>query len=389
MRQRNVAAVDNPTRRPFLRSVLLTGVTVVIFLLMGAGLSGIFTRELGVRATLVAVAAAAIPLAVVVPTYLWLDRYEAEPLRLQLFAFGWGALVAPVVALVLNTGSLMALRDLGILHAETVEAVYVAPMIEESLKGLAILFILWFHRHELDSLVDGLVYAGLVGAGFAFSENVLYLGKSLVEGDTEALTAVFLLRGVLGPFAHPLFTSCIGLAIGLATVVRPLLGRVALIVGGWVVAVLLHGVWNLAATSGISGYLAVYGVVQVPLFLGYLGFLTWARRREGRLIARHLAPYADAGWLGHEEVRMLASMPLRRSARQWARRMGGTRGLRAMRAFQDAASELALLRARMVRGVADAQAPAAEERLLRSVSVSRGVLFPVAIPTRAWPGARG
>ena len=37
------------------------------------------------------------------PTFLWLDRYEAEPTRYRVFAFLWGALVAVVGAFFLNT----------------------------------------------------------------------------------------------------------------------------------------------------------------------------------------------------------------------------------------------------------------------------------------------
>ena len=162
-----------------MRSVLATGLVLVLFLLTAAALASVFKAELGLRAALVGAAAAARPLAVVVPTYLWLDRFEAEPLRLKAFAFGWGALVAPLVALVLNSTSLSVLRDIGVDHAASVEAVYLAPVVEESVKGLAILLILWFQRRELDGVVDGLVYAGLAGAGFAFTENILYLGQGL------------------------------------------------------------------------------------------------------------------------------------------------------------------------------------------------------------------
>ena len=381
------AGVTNPTRRPLLRSVLVTGLVVVLFLLTAAALASVFKAELGLRAALVGAAAAALPLAVVVPTYLWLDRFEAEPLRLKAFAFGWGALVAPLVALALNTTSLSVLRDIGVDHAASVEAVYLAPVVEESVKGLAVLLILWFRRRELDGVVDGVVYAGLAGAGFAFTENILYLGQGLASGGAGELTSVLVLRGVLGPFAHPLFTSCLGVAIGLAALRRSAVAGTLLVVLGWLVAVFLHGMWNLAATSGLQGYVVVYLLVQVPLFIGYLAFLRGAQAREGRLIGAHLLPYADAGWLTREEVRMLSSIPLRRSARTWAKSAGGGRGLRAMRTYQDSASELALLRARMLRVGADPTSLGAQEQLLRAVAVSRGVLFPPTAPVAARLGA--
>jgi hypothetical protein len=58
-----------------------------------------------------------------------------------------------------------------------------------------------------------------------------------------------------------------------------------------------------------------------------------------------------------------------------------------MRTYQDSASELALLRARMLRVGADPEAQQAQELLLRAIAVSRGVLFPPTAPVAARPGA--
>ena len=58
-------------------------------------------------------------------------------------------------------------------------AAVVAPITEEGAKGLFILLLLWFRRRVIDGVLDGIVYAGLVGVGFAFTENILYLGARL------------------------------------------------------------------------------------------------------------------------------------------------------------------------------------------------------------------
>ncbi len=94
---------------------------------------------------------------------------------------------------------------------------------------------------------------------------------------------------------------------------------------GWLVAVTLHGLWNLSAVAGLRGFVSAYVVLQVPIFLAAVAFALWARRREGRLIGRHLVVYAETGWLTPAEVQMLASMPARRRARALARasRRGG------------------------------------------------------------------
>ena len=45
------------------------------------------------------------------------------------------------------------------------------------------MLLLFFRRHELDGILDGIVYAGMVGIGFAFTENILYLASAYVGDD--------------------------------------------------------------------------------------------------------------------------------------------------------------------------------------------------------------
>ena len=136
----------------------------------------------------------------------------------------------------------------------------------------------------------------------------------------------------------------------------------------------LHGLWNLSAIAGLRGFVSAYVVLQVPIFLAALAFALWSRRREGRLIGRHLGVYAETGWLTPGEVQMLASMPARRQARALARSRGGRTSERAMRAFQEAASELALLRERMTRAAAGPDAQDTERELLGRLAVDRRAL---------------
>jgi hypothetical protein len=258
----------------------------------------------------------------------------------------------------------------------TAASVVIAPVVEETLKGLAVLIVFLVRRREFDGVVDGIVYAGMAGIGFAFIENVLYLGRALVDTGTTGAVFVFLLRCVVSPFAHPLFTGAIGVGIGVAArshkvwvwIVAPLLG--------WVVAVLLHAAWNLSASSGLAGFSAAYALFQVPVFAAFILLAIMARRREGRLIATHLTVYGSTGWLSPQEIAMLSSLPARRDARSWAQRTGGPDARRAMRDFQELGSELAFLRERMVHGTAPDDARTQEYALLAAMSALRGGFVP-------------
>jgi len=336
-----------------------SGLLTVVSVSSGTGVPGLVTGFV----------LATVPVLVVVPSLLWLDRFEAEPTSLLLLAFTWGALVATFVALIVNSYSLILLQQAG--ENMSAAAVLVAPWVEETAKGSAVVLVLLVRRREFDGVVDGIVYAGLAGAGFAFTENALYLGRALQESGTSGLAVTFVLRCLFGPFAHSLFTMATGIGIGIAVTTRRRPLRFVAPLVGWLCAVGLHALWNLSAVAGFRGFVTLYVLVQVPIFLAAVGFALWARRRERRLIGRHLDAYASSGWFTPAEVRMLTSVGERRRARAWAAGMSGSRGRRAMGAFQTAATELAFLRDRATRGTAPADVREIERDLLREVATDR------------------
>jgi RsiW-degrading membrane proteinase PrsW (M82 family) len=361
-------------RRPQMRTTLLWVAVVVV--LVGSALLSLtaITRETGTLGLLTGAVLAAVPVFPVVATFLWLDRYEAEPPSLLALAFAWGAGVSTFGALVINTASLVAIRNAGgdMTHA----AVFVAPFVEEAFKGAAVVLILLMRRREFDGVVDGIVYAGMSGIGFAYVENVLYLGRTLADDGGGGTVFVFLLRCVVSPFAHPLFTAATGIGIGVAVRARGPLLKVVAPIAGYLVAVVLHGAWNWSAASGLAGFREAYVSLQLPVFIAFISLALVARRREGKLVAQHLDIYGQTGWLTQQEVAMLASLPARREARDWAQRTGGAPAKRAMRDFQELGSELAFLRERMARGTAAPDAPTTEYAMLATLSTLRARFLP-------------
>jgi hypothetical protein len=228
-------------------------------------------------------------------------------------------------------------------------------------KGAFLVGLLVLHGREFDGVVDGVVYAGIVAAGFAFTENILYFGRAFVTdgllGSGGGVLATLLARGVLAPFAHPFYTAMIGIAVGLAAGRRNPAFRVVVVVVGYLLAVLLHALWNGAATLfGGTAFLGVYGYVMVPVFLGLIGLVVWQRYREQHTIAAYVPAFARAGWVAPSEVPLLASMAGRREWRRKVRERSGRAAARAVGEYQAAVTELAFLGARMERGTAGAGA---------------------------------
>ena len=364
-----------------LRRWLLAGFLAVLMSLAGLMVLGTVTSPTGVVGFLIGLTLAALPVPVVLGALRWLDRYEPEPRGLLIFAFFWGATVAALAAATLNTASAVAIaRTGGEAQGMAATAVLVAPWVEEAAKGLAVLLVFWFRRREIDGVVDGIVLAGLAGLGFAFTENVLYFGRAFLAGGEElgitggifAVGITFVLRGVLSPFAHPLFSAMLGIGVGLAATTRSALLRWSAPLGGYLLGVTLHATWNWASLSGLVGFFTGYLAIMVPAFALTIAVATWARRREGTVVSRYLPAYVHAGWLDPRDVPMVASMSRRKQAQRWIEGAYGRKGLAALRAFQHAATELAFLRARVDRGHDVPDFARRERELLTEMTAARG-----------------
>lgn len=320
----------------------------------------------GLAATTAGLLLALVPLTIVLAGVMWLDRWEPEPKVLLLVALLWGAGVATLSSLVLNTGTQQWIYEAtgDARSASILTAVIGAPVWEELTKGIGVLLLFLLRREHFDGPVDGVVYAATVAAGFAFTENILYLAS-----NANFVWVVFVMRGLLSPFAHLIFTACIGIAIGMAA--RS--GRSAAVFVafpvGLVGAMGLHALWNGSAMLG-NDFLWMYFVIQVPLFIAVVALMVWLRRQEADVIRARLGEYAQAGWFAPHEVQMLASMRMRSQARTWAAGYGD-RAKEAMKRFQRDATSLAYLRQRQLTGRSDLRHSASEHELLNKLTEDR------------------
>lgn len=362
-----------------------TAFTVVVTVLTALGalaMAGVLALTGAPTSLAVGVALAALPVGPLVACFLWLDRYEPEPRSLLIMALAWGAFVATASALVLQTvGVVLTSGD------PVFAGVIAAPVTEEAMKGLFILLLLWFRRHELDGILDGLVYAGMVGIGFAFTENILYLSSAYLgedgqPGGISGAVALFVVRGVFSPFAHPLFTAFIGVGVGVAVSSPRTAVRVIAPLLGFAGAVGAHAAWNGSVfIGGGEGFIATYLLLMVPAFLLMVGFAIWARSREAQVLTRALADCAGRGFLHAAEIPWLVSLSARRAARRHAATAGGEEGLRTMRDYQQHAVELGFLHHRFLRGTAPVDFAARGQHHVDALAALR--------PALLWPGAPG
>lgn len=237
-----------------------------------------------VPALTISLIAAVVPAVLYFLLFYWADRYEREPLRLSIAAFVWGAVPAIILSVFGELYLSVALVQGG--GTETgafLERITIVPIVEEVIKGAALLGLyVWFYS-EFDNVLDGLLYGVIVGLGFAMSENFLYFLGAIGESGYSSLSTVIFLRAILFGLNHAFYTSLIGIGFGLArNETRPML-RILYPLVGLVAAIVIHSVHNLGISMmAYNQFSILFSVILA--FLGVLGLvvvirLTWGYER--------------------------------------------------------------------------------------------------------------
>lgn len=229
----------------------------------------------------------------------WLDRYEKEPKLLLGAAFIWGVVIAGGGAYILNTAVGIGVYSItGSASAADFSTTSIAaPIIEEALKGLAVLAIFFMFRKEFDSILDGIVYGGITAMGFAAIENVLYIYRNgFQESGWEGFWTLVFIRVVLVGWMHPFFTAFTGIGIAIARINRNTLVKFIAIPAGYSVAVFTHAFHN--TFSSVIGGEGGFIIGLIADYFGYtimLIFIIWMIAQERNILRRHLVEEVNNG----------------------------------------------------------------------------------------------
>ncbi len=352
----------------------VAGIAFVVILMLCAGISfGLLTLERGLVNFVVGSILAILPLPIHITLALLIDRYEEEPLHLLVFAFLWGAIVVGLVATIINTITyIIAKNIIGTAIGQFLVIVISDPVIEELGKA-AVLFILYrWQKDEFEGVVDGIVYAAMVGLGFAMTENITYYWQTL-QASSTITTGTFFRRTVLEPYAHPLFTAMTGAGLGFARQSRePMLRKTSAVIG-LTLAILLHIIWNSATNFGYL-FLTVYLLVMVPAFTGMLVFAISSFRRDRAIIRAYLLPDVESGRISPVEYETLGTVRGRARAEWRLLTQGNIHAWRVQRRLHRLESKIAFHRWRVARGLREDHGR--EARYLRQLEKMRFRLTP-------------
>lgn len=140
--------------------------------------------------------------------YIYLkDKHEREPLSLLFISFLYGVLsTAVTLAISLPLDFIVTIKENDAVH-QFGNAFFKVALIEEFSKFIFIRFIL-YNNKNFNEPFDGIVYACMVGMGFATLENILYVFQyGAPTGFVRMFTAV--------P-AHATFAVLMGYYLGKA-----------------------------------------------------------------------------------------------------------------------------------------------------------------------------
>ena len=360
---------------PLPRPIRKVGAPLAVIITLGtlAGLILILLTAVNPAGTALGFVLSTIAMSVVLLCYLWLDRWEPEPPRLLVLAFLWGASIAIVVSVLLEAYIESAINP-GQEETSFFTVAVVAPVVEEAAKGLFLLVMMaGRRRNELNSLTDCLVYAGVVAVGFAWLEDIFYIA----DGETLASSLVTAaLRLIMGPFAHPLFTTFTGIGVYYALQQRNPLSKAGYVLLGYLAAVVMHGLWNGSALVSVQAYFGVYVAWMMPIFGLAIALAVGSRRREQRIVAEKLPGMVAAGLVTPQEAGWLGSIGTRKRAVAAVRQSGGRAAGVAVQKFAAQVIELAFVRDRIDRGFGDERVFALQTEEAYGVHAARAAAFP-------------
>jgi len=198
-----------------------------------------------------------IPAFIFLGLFLYLDSMKLVNQWIVLLCLGWGLLSAGFCFFI-NT---YLIRHLGI-SFDTYSG-FVAPFVEESIKLLVILWLIY--KSRVGFMIDAAIYGFAVGSAFAFAENIFYLYHF---AGTESNLMVWITRGFGTALMHGGTTAIFGI-LTLSSLNRKSNVLFAVFTGA-ALAILIHGIYNQFLVSPLVSTLIMVVLIPFSISLTFL-----------------------------------------------------------------------------------------------------------------------
>jgi RsiW-degrading membrane proteinase PrsW (M82 family) len=194
----------------------------------------------------------------------------------------------------------------------------IAPLVEETLKGLAVLAVFLVFRREFDSVLDGIIYAGVAALGFAATENTYYIYTyGFQESGWSGLLSLTFIRIILVGWQHPFYTAFFGIGLAASRLNKNWFVKILAPLLGLAIGMFTHAFHNTMAVILPEGWggLLLGVVFDWTGWLFMFGIIIWATWREGQYMKKYLAAEVQAKIISPELFRTASSAWLQMFAR--------------------------------------------------------------------------
>lgn len=326
------------------------------WLYVGAFVLGVMhfgSQVMGFAHTLMpAIISSAILWALYVLPWAWFihhkDRFGRETRKLAVTGFLWGGLVATfLMALPGNAAMLSILSklfdsDFALAWGPAI----VAPLVEESSKGVGVVMLILLASRHVRTSYDGFILGAFVGLGFQVFEDWIYGVNASAAAfgfdQVQNSFANFMTRGVMaGLVSHALYTALVGAGIGAWVQSRgkPVGARLPGTVGPIAAALFLHGMWDYGSTVGYQVVIVLTAISAIILVV-IIG--RWTNRQLRPWMSELLAPEVASGLITEGELTAMVGSPRdRRHYVHTAKKEHGKAAGKATRHVLDAELDLA------------------------------------------------
>lgn len=254
----DIEEVDASWPRPwmFLRALIGSGVVYFLFVYAWE-----WFRNMNLLPGLIMTGAMAIPLATLLFFFEMNARRNVSLYRVVRLVF-LGGIVSLIFSSVLFE---LPLNKLGWMGAS------IAGLIEEPGKLIALLVVARSARYKYK--LNGLLFGACVGTGFAIFESMGYAFGTLLAAGIDDMNSNIMMRGLLSPFGHIVWTAICGAAMWRVKGAAPF--TLSMVKDGrfWhlaLVPVVLHIIWNADFELPFYGKQLLLGFVAWTIILALI-----------------------------------------------------------------------------------------------------------------------
>jgi len=261
--------------------------------------------------------------------------------------FVWGGLVATFLMALPGNAAMLSIMSKLFDSQFALEwgPAIVAPLVEESSKGVGVVMLILLASRHVRTSYDGFILGAFVGLGFQVFEDWMYgvgaSGTAFGFDQVHNSITTFMTRGLLaGLVSHTLYTALVGAGIGAWVQSRgkPLRARLPGTVGPIAAVLLLHGMWDYGAFTGTRIVILLTGISAIVMVVT-IG--RWTSRQLRPWMSDLLAPEVAAGLITDDELTaMVGSLRDRRHLVHTAKRERGGDAGKAQRRVLDAELDL-------------------------------------------------